>query len=199
MSIEAAADWLGRRLPLAYRLARPPWRLALRLLGRPSYWDSRQHYRYYAEAERLARLHVPAGGSVLDVGAHEVELLRRLSWFDERMALDTRYVAPGSGVKTVRADFRDYEPDRTFDLVLCLQVLEHLPEPRAFARKLLATGRTVILSVPYRWPREQHEPHLQDPVDEAKLREWTGTDPIETSIVDDGKERLVAVYASARR
>jgi hypothetical protein len=31
-------------------------------------------------------------------------------------------------------------------------------------------------------------------VDEAKLRGWTGVDPVEHTIVDDGKARLIAVY-----
>lgn len=196
MSVASSADWLGRHHPLAYRLIRPPWRLLMRLLGRPAYWDERRRYRYYREVVRLARRHVPEGGRVIDVGAKEVELLRQLSWFQSRVALDTGYVMPRAGVETVIADFRDYEPDGPFDLVLCLQVLEHLPQPEHFARKLLRTGRTVIISVPYRWPAEEHESHLHDPVDEAKLRTWTGAEPIEASVVEDGKRRLVAVYRS---
>ena len=97
-------------------------------------------------------------------------------------------------VETVVADFRDFEPEGPFDLVLCLQVLEHLARPEPFARKLLQTGRTVIISVPHSWPAGGVESHLQDPVDEAKLRLWTGAEPVETSVVDDGKQRLVAVY-----
>jgi SAM-dependent methyltransferase len=192
--VESAADWLGRRHPLAYRLIRHPWRLLMRLLGRPTYWDARAHYRYYHEVVRLARRHVPAGGRVIDIGAKEAGLLRQLSWFESRLALDTQYVMPRPGVETVIADFHDYEPDGVFDLVLCLQVIEHLPRPQPFARKLLRTGRTVIISVPYRWPAAAHESHLNDPVDEAKLRSWTGAEPIETSLVADGKQRLVAVY-----
>ena len=194
MSIESSADWLGRNHPLAYRVIRQPWRLLMRMLGRPLYWDSRRHYRYYQEVVRLARLHVPTGGCVLDVGAHEAELLQQLSWFRSRTALDIRYVMPRRGVETVVADFEVFEPDGPFDLVLCLQVLEHLPRPQPFARKLLRTGRTVIISVPYGWPAGGHESHLHDPVDEAKLRLWTGAEPVETSMVDDGRQRLIAVY-----
>jgi SAM-dependent methyltransferase len=194
VNLEATADWLGRRHPLVYRLVRPPWRLLMRLLGRPTYWDARSHYRYYQEVVRLAQRHVPTGGRVIDVGAKEAELLRQLSWFESRVALDTRYVMPLRGIETVIADFHEWEPDGLFDLVLCLQVIEHLPRPLPFARKLLRTGRTVIISVPYRWPAGEHESHLQDPVDHDKLRTWTGAEPIETSIVEDGKQRLVSVY-----
>lgn len=195
MGAEAAGDWLGRHFPLVYRLIRPVWRRLLRVAGRPAYWDSRRHLRYYREAVRLAREHVPGGGRVLDVGAHEAELLRELDWFERRVALDVRYVMPRSGVETVVGDFRDYRPDGDFDLVLCLQVLEHLPDPSAFARKVLATGRTAIVSVPYRWPADARDSHRHDPVDEAKLRAWTGAEPVESSLVEDpGGWRLVCVY-----
>jgi hypothetical protein len=195
MGVESAADWLGRRAPFAYRLLRPPWRALLRLAGRPAYWDARRHLRYYREAARLARVHVPEGGAVLDVGAHEAELVAELDWFARRVALDTRYVMPRRGVETVVCDFAHYRPDGRFDLVLCLQVLEHLADPAAFARKLLATGRTAIVSVPYRWPAGELESHRHDPVDEAKLREWTGADPIDSALVDDhGRPRLICVY-----
>jgi Methionine biosynthesis protein MetW len=144
----------------------------------------------------MAREYVPEGGRVIDVGSHETELLEQLDWFRSRVALDIQWVFPRRGIEAVLADFREYEPDGVYDLVLCLQVLEHVPQPQPFARKLLRTGRTVIISVPYRWPADDWESHVHDPVDEAKLREWVGADPVETSIVDDGKRRLVAVYTA---
>src|SRR5947208_10115120 len=94
MGVESAADWLGRRAPFAYRLLRPPWRAVLRLAGRPAYWDARRHYRYYREAVRLARVHVPEGGAVLDVGAHEAEFVGQFRWFARRVVLATSYVMP---------------------------------------------------------------------------------------------------------
>ena len=150
--IELGLDELGHRHPRAYRLARPPWRLLLRLRGTPAYWDRRRHYRYYDEVVQLAREHVPEGGSALDVGAHEADLLRRMDWFEHRLALDIRYVMPRRGVETVT----------------------------------------------YRWPADGHDPHLHDPVDEEKLRRWTGVEPVETVMVDDGRRRLIAVYRRNR-
>jgi SAM-dependent methyltransferase len=195
MSTQALADWLGRRFPFAYRAARPPWRRLLALLGRAAYWESRRDFRYYRAVAELAHKHVPGGGAALDVGAKEVELLRELDWFERRVALDVHYVLPRRGVETVVADFLDFEPRDRFDLVLCLQVLEHLERPEPFARKLLATGRIAIVSVPYKWPEWVCDTHVQDPVDETKLRGWTGAEPIETSIVEDlGMERMIAVY-----
>jgi SAM-dependent methyltransferase len=160
-----------------------------------SYWEARRGFHYYREVVRLAREHVPGGGAALDVGANETELLERLDWFRRRVALDVAGIPRRPGVETVVADFNDFEAERRFDLVLCLQVLEHLERPRQFARRLLRAGLTVIVSVPYRWPGWVTEEHVHDPVDERKLHLWTGREPIQTAIVEDlGMERLIAVY-----
>jgi hypothetical protein len=165
------------------------------LIGEPSYWETRRDLRYYREVVRLARAHAPAGRSVLDVGANETEVLERLDRFERRVALDVDEIPPRAGVETVIADFNEFEHEGRFDLVLCLQVLEHLERPGPFARKLLAAGRTTIISVPHEWPGWATEEHVQDPVDESKLRAWTRRDPTETSIVEDlGMERMIAVY-----
>jgi hypothetical protein len=75
-----------------------------------------------------------------------------------------------------------------------LQVLEHLENPAEFAQKLFQSGQTVIISVPYKWPSGIQKNHVQDPVDEQKLKCWTGRDAIELLIVCDRRERLIAVY-----
>ena len=162
------------------------------------YWESRREFAYYDEVVRLAREHVPRGRAALDVGAHDTRVLERLDWFERRVALDAVRVEPGDGVEGIVADFHEFDPPESFDLVLCLQVLEHLERPEPFARKLLATGPTAIVSVPHRWPPWTTDEHLHDPVDAARLRSWTGRDPIEASVVEDlGMERLIAVYRDA--
>jgi hypothetical protein len=192
--LEDLAARLKRTSPLLYRFARPPWRLYRWLFPSDRYWQQRQHFKYYAEVVRLARQHAPAGGRVIDVGAGPTRVLQDLGWFDERVALDRLPERRQPGIKTVQQDFLVYEPGAQFDLVLCLQVLEHLDDPRGFAQKLFAIGRTIIISVPYKWPHQFYPPHKQDPVDETKLAGWTRRTPIETSIVMDNRERLIAVY-----
>jgi hypothetical protein len=188
------ARWLAQNSPLFDRLARPPWRMYRRLVPGDDYWRRRQHFNYYAEVVRLARHHVPAGRSAIDVGAGGTRVLQELAWFEHRVALDRNPIPRQRGVTTVRADFLAYEPQVEFDLVLCLQVLEHLDEPARFAARLFTLGTTIIISVPYKWPRGLYPPHTQDPVDEAKLAEWTRREPAETAIVADDRDRLIAVY-----
>jgi SAM-dependent methyltransferase len=158
------------------------------------YWAERQNFNYFNEVVRLCRAYEPDGARVIDVGSGPTQLLRRLDWFGHRVALDRQFVPWRWRIKTIRADFLEYQPKHRFDLVLCLQVLEHLADPAPFARKLLATGRTVIITVPYKWPSGLYPPHVQDPVDEAKLQGWTGRTPSETRVVHDSRARLIAVY-----
>lgn len=195
MRIESVATWLRRVSPRLYRFAEPPWWLLKRVCLRQGYWDRRQDLNYYRAVIELSRKHVPAGTHVLDVGALDTGVLTRLDWFPHRVALDVAYAPPRRRIERVRMDFLDYRPPVSFDLVLCLQTLEHLNAPRSFARKLLETGKTVIISVPYRWPAGTYAAHKQDPVDEAKLKSWTGQDPIGTLIARDGRERLIAVFS----
>jgi hypothetical protein len=169
-------------------------RRVMKSLRRLVYWRSRGDLHYYREVIRLARVHAPEGGAVIDVGAHETKVLADLPWFTRRVALDRGEISVKPGVEVVRANFLKYTPERPFDLVLCLQVLEHIKDPPPFAQRLFATGRTVILSVPYRWPKGKCKWHVQDPVDEAKLLAWTGREPDESTIVRDDAARLIAVY-----
>lgn len=194
MDIESVGKRLRRFSPRIYRLAQPAWWIMKRALARKGYWNRRKGLAYYQAVLDLSRKHVPAGASVIDVGASNTRLVDQLTWFPCRIALDNAFVFPRRGVRRVRADFMEYRRASAFDLVLCLQVIEHQEDPRAFTRKLLATGRTVIISVPYRWPAGAVASHREDPVDEAKLRDWAGREPLESLIVNDARQRLVAVF-----
>ena len=159
------------------------------------YWKNRRDLKYLRRVVDLARTFVPGGGHVLDVGGRDCEYILWFDWFSHKSVLDIRPAAKLDGVESIRADFRDYKPPRQFDLVTCLQVLEHLDDPAPFMRKLLATGRVLIASVPYRWPKGACRWHRQDPVDDRKLDAWAGRAPSERRVVTDrGVKRLIAVY-----
>ena len=57
----------------------------------------------------------------------------------------------GAGVSGFTADFLTWEAGRRFDIVTCLQVLEHVPAADLFARKLLTMSDIVVVSVPFEW------------------------------------------------
>ena len=64
----------------------------------------------------------------------------------------------GGPMKVHKADFLRWEAPHRYDLVLCSQVLEHISAKDGsagrFVQKLLRIGRTVIISVPYKWNDE---------------------------------------------
>jgi hypothetical protein len=164
-----------------------------------AYWARRQHMQYYQEVIRLARAHAPNAKTVLDVGAHDTPVVTQLDWIPSRTAIDYEVKPDLPGVAGIQCDFLEFEPEQPFDLVLCLQVLEHLDDPRRFAQKLLDTGRVVIISVPYQWPAGFYPEHPQDPIDEQKLLTWTDQAPIEQATVTDYRlARLIGVFQGRR-
>lgn len=188
-------------MPFLRGLADEGRRTLRRLLGRDKlnpYWESRKAFRYYAEVIRMARTYAKHANSVLDVGPHDTPFVAELTWIRQKTAIDLYHLPQIKGVHGLRGDFLQFEPATRFDLVLCLQVLEHLDDPTPFARKLLQTGTTVIVSVPYMWPKGFCEWHVQDPVNETKILTWMGREWLEHSIVEDGDglRRLVAVYGT---
>jgi len=95
----------------------------------------------------------------------------------------------------ITADFYEWEPDRKYDVALCLQVLEHLDKPKEFAQKLFQVAPIVIISVPYKWAKGACKYHVQDPINEEKILSWTGRQPDEKHIVTDRKKRrIICLY-----
>jgi hypothetical protein len=173
------------------------------LLGLPkrTYWQTRENARYLRAVRALADRSIAEGGvkSILDVGSNGCAYLDWFPSVSPRVSLDIVKPYASDGVEGIKADFLAYKPDRRFDLVLCLQVLEHIPDAAQFAQRLLAvTERRLVVSVPYKWPAGRSEWHVHDPVDEAKMLGWFGREPDYQSVVLEkiwfGKARLVCCY-----
>ncbi len=100
-----------------------------------------------------------APASVLDAGCGEGETIARLGGLlGERItAVDiSRYCVDRVAmrlpeVEVSRASVTDLPfPEDSFDLVLCLEVIEHLDDPQRAVRELSRVGaRDVVVSVPY--------------------------------------------------
>jgi len=164
-----------------------------------NYGQQRRAHRYYQQALAYLRRYC-AAGAVLDVGGGVSMGCRYLAELPgyERTCIEL----PGKGgatledVRLILQDFTSWEPDRPYDAVLCLQVLEHVDDPTTFARKLFDCAPVGIISVPYLWPAGSCQYHRHDQIGLDKLRQWTGREPRESKVVkeDDGSTRLVAVY-----
>ncbi|MFZ4736441.1 MAG: class I SAM-dependent methyltransferase [Bradymonadia bacterium] len=117
--------------------------------------------KYFTLAERL----IPPGASVLEVGCGAGGMLRHLQSQGRKvLGVDfARATVDGlvaSGVPAEVHDLRSDAPLPTgYDVVLCLEVMEHFSDPWAIYDKLwAAAGQRVVFSVPDRYmvPDDDH-------------------------------------------
>lgn len=166
-------------------------------LNHNAYWSSRRELLYYQVVRQLIEGLGAGAQSMLDVGSKGCPYLDWFPAIPHRVSVDIEEPATGNGIVAVTADFLKWQPDRRFDIVTCLQVLEHIEDPKAFAQKLLAAGRTVIVSVPHAWPAGGLDGHLHDPVTERKMRAWFGREANFSYVcreVLNHSDRLIQVY-----
>lgn len=158
------------------------------------YYEERRHYNYYREVLRI--LKAEQFRSIIDVGSKRSWVLEHLNKDCLKVSLDIKCVESRDlSIGHIQADFLTWRPDRVYDVVLCLQVLEHVEDPKEFAQKLFSVGKSVLISVPYLWPRGVCKSHIHDPVDDAKIEEWIRRAPDSRLVVkDNGRKRLVLLY-----
>lgn len=165
-----------------------------------SYWKKRINFKYYKKVEKIVNelIKDKKVNSIIEVGGRDGYFLTRFN-VNERVALDLSELALSERypeVTKIHMDFMKYQPTKKYDLVICSQVLEHIPDEivEKFAQKLFETAKYVIISVPYKWRKGFCKSHCQDPVDEKKLRSWTHRKPDRKIIAKDKSERLIAFY-----
>lgn len=159
-----------------------------------SYWQDRKTFKYYKKVIEIINRYNDCI-SIIDIGGRDTEILRDLS-MKEKVCLDINKLPENEGIRTIKCDFYTWTPDKKYDIVTCLQVLEHLEDPKPFAKKLLELGnKVVIISVPYKWPKGFCKYHVQDPVDENKILTWTEKTYDEAYVIEDASvKRIICVY-----
>ena len=183
----------------AAKLRRLAWR-GLRLLGvqpvEKPYWDSRKHFRYVLYVQELVRILEPDAKSAIDVGARDTPIIEDFDWIEDRSTLDYSNPYSSERVTGISVDFFKFEPQKHYDLALCLQVLEHIRDAARFAQKLFQIADRVLITVPYKWRAGANKWHVQDPVDFDKLHGWTDREPLISAIIQErtGARRMLAYY-----
>jgi hypothetical protein len=181
--------------------------MTLRLLGRPrgldeqpdDYWRAREHMVYLREVRALVAAIGEHAISILDVGSNGCAYLDWFDWIPRRVSIDLINPYRSTAVESIEADFLTHPFQERFDVCLCLQVLEHVPDATAFARKLLTIASNVIISVPYLWSADKCPEHVHDPVDETKVAAWFGREPGRLLVTEERKgrgRRLICCYTA---
>lgn len=176
---------------------------------------SRQKYRYY-DSLFYATLQFGADAtSLIEVGCASDPFIKYFDWIDKRTCVAPYYINYNGGgrhnklggshhehaIESVVSDFMEYDiEDYSYDLLICSQVVEHVPDPSAFIKKLIRTAKTSIISVPYDWPDCGEKcGHLSHGITYGKLLEWTTPQkPIYSSIINDHRgstgRRILLVF-----
>jgi Methyltransferase domain len=164
---------------------------------RDGYWRKRKDSIYLFAARAICGRYCANPKSVIDIGSNKTPTLEWHRKTASRLvSLDLRRPYVAKGVESLTCDFFEYRPGESFDLVTCFQVLEHVPDPAAFARKLTEIGKVVVVSVPYKWRKGKCKYHLHDPVDQAKMLAWFGRKPNYAYVARELNKvaRLIHVY-----
>jgi len=158
------------------------------------YKRSREGMRYYDVAAAFV-LELGPVRSILEVGPYTTPFLSRFAETPVRMALDMHWLAQFPGVIGLQGDFMSLRITQ-FEVVCCLQVLEHVEDPARFAVRLLsAASRRLVVSVPFHWPAVAGIGHKHDCIDDQQMATWFGRGPDKRDVVGDaGCDRLVLVY-----
>ena len=178
---------------------------------------SRSKFRYYDTLFYTALQFGHEASSLIEVGCSSNPFIQHLDWVDKRTCVApyfVEYSGDNDGrnsnkqimdtknpIESVVADFMEYDlTDNSYDLLICSQVLEHVPDSSAFMKKLIKTAKTSIISVPYKWGDcGKSCNHVTHQISYDKLLEWSSPHkPIYSSIVQekmDGKKN----FDSSRR
>lgn len=167
-----------------------------------TYWEQKRHRNknYYGKATEFVKKYAPNATSMIDIGNRGCEYIYEWSWIAEKTVLDIsgQIYNLDDSVKKVQEDFLVWRPDREYDLVTCLQTLEHVQDPVPFVKKLREIQKDIlIVSLPYLWPANKAPfEHKHDPIDLEMIHGWLGTYPVEEIIVAEerGTERWMGIY-----
>jgi hypothetical protein len=159
-------------------------------------WERRRRFLYLHQVFALASFIGRDARSIVDVGSNGHAYLDWFDWIPRRVSIDleTPYCSPN--VISIRSDFLTADIRERFDLCLCLQTIEHVPDAERFSRRLLSIATHVLVSVPYRWPAGRDKDHVHDPVDEEKVAGWFGRAPDFQMISTEpnGTRRLICYF-----
>lgn len=123
------------------------------LFERHWWWRARS-----AIVREVLRRHAPPAGwpAILDVGCGDGLFFDDLAEFGTSVGIEPDASLVSSAMRAtgrvlIRPFDASFQPGTRYDLILFLDVLEHLPDPVAalqHARRLLAPGGTVLVTVP---------------------------------------------------
>mmetsp|Transcript_15587 Transcript_15587/g.33673 ORF Transcript_15587/g.33673 Transcript_15587/m.33673 type:complete len:263 (-) Transcript_15587:768-1556(-) len=167
----------------------------------------RHNYRYYDSLFYAAMQYGKDATSLIEVGCASDPFIKYLDWIDRRTCVapyfveysgndnsnsNTQLEGVGDQIERVTADFMEYDSGSDkYDLLICSQVLEHVPDPSAFMKKLINTAKTSVISVPFEWSNCGKKcNHLTDNITYEQILDWSAPHiPIYSSIIQEKRDK----------
>lgn len=150
------------------------------------YWERRKGLEYYKKALEFLLSIQPPPAKVLDVGAgisKGCQYLLPLPLLGYSVAAVEKKEGSDRlpGVEVVFADFMSLKipPPGTFDIIICLQTIEHVQDAEGFVGKMLQMAPKLVLS----WPEDPIpcKNHVREFIPAHEVRSWVGRGPIHTA------------------
>jgi len=107
--------------------------------------------------------------SILEVGCGLCDNIKQYP-IEDKTIIDLWYAPKFENVTCIHGNILNYNFDRQFDIVICLQVLEHIPDIENAIKKIFDLAKQyVIISLPYKWIIGKQPGHIHDPITNSKL------------------------------
>lgn len=164
-----------------------------------SYWRNRTDLLYYQYMRYIIRCIATDATSIIDVGSGNSPYLEWFGWIPEKVSVDLKVPYSSEKVTPITGNILDLSFEKKYDILTCMQVLEHVPEPTRFARRLTDLSDLLLISVPHKWPKGSVKSHVNDPVTLEDVIAWFGRKPnyhlvVREPFMGQKGERLFAIF-----
>lgn len=171
-------------------------------ISEKEFWDVVDKYPYYRarwEYFEVAIDYVQQSGFqyCLEIGAHRLPLFHNSDLLDVKQV---RYTRPLDFVWNCDK-FPWPVEDQSYDVVVALQVWEHLKYPRKSFLEVERIAKNAILSLPYKWGRKSCSSKNHQNITTKVIKKWTEMQPLYSKVVISGchvrrryRKRIVCCY-----
>jgi len=150
------------------------------------YIEERMDLPYYRIVKDQIKEIAPE--TMLDVGCHGMDIFNEVE--GEKTFIDLYGNFPETG-EHIKIDINEFETEKKWEVITCLQTLEHIEDIESACNKLKGLyTKALIISLPYKWAGKQDDGHKHKNIDMKKIIELLG----EPNIFIRTKLRIIGVY-----
>lgn len=166
-----------------------------------NYWNQRKNYVYLHICRRLIEIVAHSATTVADIGSNRSPILDYFGVKQTKYSVDIENPYRADDIISVTEDFYTWQPPEALQVGTCFQVIEHVPDPAKFCRRMLEMFEVCIISVPYLEPAGVNPGHINNDIDLPKIVNWFGREPNFHYIARElsGDERIICVFDKATK